>query len=660
MIEIPNIKFPKIIFLMLLITLMVSLWPTSVRANAPAPVNVTVEGKPLEMSVPPIIMEDRTMVGVRFVGEAVGGTLTWDPVTRQVTVTRGADTVILRVGQKQALINGKAEELPVAPQIVDDRTMVPLRFIAEALGGTVEWNDSTRTVNILRKPTVISGLTYRNDPDKGRVVLTLSEPFLRVTEKTDGTNAVLELYPAVVTEPQANRRILDSLMKELNLQVDGRTVRFTAQTWSQPNFRYSLSSDGNQLAIEFDHNVTGYQLRQDRRISAVDLSATGKVEYTAFPLTNPPRVVVDIPGAHLAPEAPESVDVTNPYIARIRAADRGADGVRIVVDMKETVPFDVVSTDTGLQVLFLPRIEALKTERLQGKTRLTLTGSLPMDPKVSLTPDQRQLKIEVPQGRSALANNQVKIADGTVDTITLAPGVTPNSMVITIALPYYLGHTVVSKSGDSSITVDLISSPVYGKRIWIDAGHGRIPGAKDDPGSIGKTYKTYEKTINLQVALELQRRLQAAGATVFMTRTGDDGVDFTQRPALVNRVKPAMDLFVSIHHNSAASVTVRGTETYYWTTNPKSHTAAQKIHAAIVKGLGFPDRNVRQDSFFVIKETKAPSVLLELGYLSNAAEEKAIAEPGIVAKTYPAKAAEAIKNGILDHFWQEIKPAVAN
>ncbi|HWH68184.1 MAG TPA: N-acetylmuramoyl-L-alanine amidase, partial [Candidatus Sulfotelmatobacter sp.] len=235
-----------------------------------------------------------------------------------------------------------------------------------------------------------------------------------------------------------------------------------------------------------------------------------------------------------------------------------------------------------------------------------------------------------------------------------------NASLITIALPYYFGHTVVSKNGDSSIVVDLITSPVYGKRIWIDAGHGRIPGAKDDPGSIGKTYGTLEKTVNLQVALELQRKLQAAGATVYMTRTGDEGLDFTQRPALVNAVKPAIDLFVSIHHNSASDLKVRGIETYYWTTNPKSRTAAQKIHPALVKGLGFPDRNVRQDSFYVIKETKAPAVLLELGYLSNAAEEKAIAEPGVVAKTYPAKAAEAIKNGILDYFTQEIKPAAAN
>ncbi|HWI50524.1 MAG TPA: N-acetylmuramoyl-L-alanine amidase family protein [Symbiobacteriaceae bacterium] len=645
---------------MLFIILIISLWSSSARANVVATVNITVEGQPLAMPVPPIIVEDRTMVGVRSVGEAVGGTVTWDPVARQVTIIRRSDTILLTIGQMQALVNGKAQELQVAPQIVADRTMVPLRFIAEALGGTVEWNDSTRTVNILRKPTAISAVAYRNDPDKGRVVLTLSEPLLQVSPKAAGNSVTLDLYPAVISTQQADRIILDSLVKEVHLKAEGRTVHFSTELWSTPNFRYILSPDGTQLTVEFDHTVTGYQVKQDNRIALVDIGASGKVKYNAFPLDNPPRVVIDLPEVHLAPDVAAEREFANPYVTRIRAADRGADGVRMVLDLKASLSYNVLSTGTGLQVQFIPQIEAVKTERLQGKTRVTLTGTLPMDARVTAVPDQRQIRIEVPQGRSGLATNPVKIGDGTIDTVNVALGAVPNSSVITIALPYYLGHTVVSKNGDTSIVIDLITSPIVGKRIWVDAGHGRIPGAKDDPGSIGKTYGTVEKTVNLQVALELQRRLQAAGATVFMTRTGDEGVDFTQRPALVNALKPPVDLFISIHHNSATTLTVRGIETYYWTTNPKSRLVAQKIHPFLVKGLGFPDRGVRQDSFYVIKETKAPAVLLELGYLSNAAEEKALAEPGVVVKTYPAKAAESITNGIFDYFWQEIRPAATN
>ena len=61
------------------------------------------------------------------------------------------------------------------------------------------------------------------------------------------------------------------------------------------------------------------------------------------------------------------------------------------------------------------------------------------------------------------------------------------------------------------VVVDLARSPLYGKRIWIDAGHGKIPGGADDPGAIGTTYGTREKVVNLEVALALQRLLEEAG-----------------------------------------------------------------------------------------------------------------------------------------------------
>ncbi|MDF2627511.1 MAG: Cell wall hydrolase/autolysin [Symbiobacteriaceae bacterium] len=662
MIEIQNIKFPKILLLMLLGILTVSLWAPSARAEVLAQIRVTVEGQPLEMPVPPVIVEDRTLVGLRSVGEAVGGELTWNQATRQATVTRGSDTIVVTVGSKQALVNGQVVELQIAPQIVNDRTMVPLRFIVEALGGTVEWDPATRTAHILRKPTAITGMTYTNGADKGRVVLTLSEPLLSVMPKVTGNDLTLDLYPATITATVADRQVLDGLVSGLRLAADGRTVRLTAQLWNTPMYRYLLSPDGRQLTVEFDHTVTGYQVQQDKRIAMVNIGLTGRVSYTHFPVNSPApaRIVLDLPDVHLSANAPELLELDNPYVSRIRAADKGAEGVRIVLDLKVAASYEVIPTDGGLRVQILPRIETIRTEQLQGVTRLSINASLPMDAKVTAYPELKLIQVEIPQGRSALPANLLTYQDGTINTVTVSPGAAPNSSLVTIALPYYLGHTLVSKAGDPSVIIDLVSSPILGKRIWIDAGHGRIPGAKDDPGSIGKTYGTYEKVVNLQVALELQKRLQAAGAIVYMTRTGDEGLDFTQRPALVNAVKPAVDLFISVHHNSSTNATVRGIETYYWTTNPKSRLVAQKLHPAILRGLGFPDRKIRQDAFYVIKETKAPSVLLELGYLSNAAEEAAIAEPGVVVKTYPAKAAEAIKNGIFDYFWQEIKAAVAN
>jgi N-acetylmuramoyl-L-alanine amidase len=651
MIEIQNVKLPRLFLLLVIMLAFVSLPVGKVRAQNPPTVNVSVEGELLVMPVAPVIIEDRTMVPVRFVTEAVQGAVEWDPVLRQVTVTRYSDTIVLAVGKKEAVVNGQVVGLEVAPQIVADRTMVPLRFIVEALGGTVEWDPDTRTVNILRRPADITAMTYTPGTGKSMVTLLLSEPLLHMQPAVAANTVDLELYPARIALDQPDRQVMDALLNALHLKADGRTVHFEARLWNKPSYRYSVSPDGKLLTLEFDHTVAGFQSRQEGRISVLTVNTTGSLEYTAFPLANPPRLVLDVKGA-LTEGLPDKVMIANdPYVSQVRSA-MGQPGItRIVLDMKTSVPpFDVVPTDLGLQVRFVPRILAVTTEQRQGITRLTLDGSLPVDATVTAVPAERQLVITVPQAVSGLAENLIKVADGTVNTITVAPGTGGGPTVVTVDLPYYLGHTVVSKPGDSDVVVDLVTSPVYGRRIWIDAGHGKIPGGKDDPGTIGRTFRTYEKNVNLAIALELQERLQAAGAIVFMTRTGDAGVDFTERPALVNSTQPAVDLFVSIHHNSAAASTVRGIETYYWTTNPKSKAAATAIHAAVLKGLGFPDRRVRTEAFVVIKDTKAPSVLVELGYLSSPEEETEI-----ISKAYPGRAAEALVNGIFIYFWQEIR-----
>jgi N-acetylmuramoyl-L-alanine amidase len=630
-----------------------------IQARAAPAVNVTVEGQPLVMPVPPVIVQDRTLVGVRSVGEAVGGTVTWNQERRQATVTRGSDSVVLTIGKREAMVNGRSTLMEVPAQLVQERTMVPLRFIAEALGCTVEWNQATRTVNIVRKPVAITGFSYVHGVDKTTVELRLSDQPLSIQPEATGSQVALNLYPASIAVSEATKLINDSLMKGVRLVANGRTVRLEADLQQPTGYRYSLSTDGTRLLLEFDHTVTGVQLSQDGRIPQVAIAATGALKYEAFQLQDPPRLVVDLPAAALAPGVPAVTDLNHPYVRRVRIAPRQQGGIRLVFDTATALPYDVVADADGLRLQFVPRIQAVRTEKLQGRTRLTFAGNLPMDATVTVAAGNKLL-IQVPQGRSDLTEKTVKVADGTVNTISLAPGSAPNATLITVDLPYYLAHTVVSKNGDPNLIIDLVTSPVYGKRIWIDAGHGKIPGGADDPGSIGRTYGTLEKVINLQVALQLQKQLQAAGATVFMTRTGDEGIDFRARPAVVNNTKPAIDLFISIHHNASTATSARGIETYYWTTNAKSRVLAERIQPAVVAALGFPDRKVRTDSFYVIKETKAPSVLVELGYLSNVEEERAIAEPGVAQKSYPQRAARGILNGIVDYYWQEIRISIAN
>jgi len=111
-------------------------------------VKVLVNEKELSFDVPPVIEEGRTLVPLRAIFEALGAEVDWDGDTKTVTATKGAITISLTIGEKTAYKNGGAVVLDVPGRIIEGRTLVPLRFVSEALGAEVEWEASTRTVTI--------------------------------------------------------------------------------------------------------------------------------------------------------------------------------------------------------------------------------------------------------------------------------------------------------------------------------------------------------------------------------------------------------------------------------------------------------------------------------------------------------------------------------
>ena len=112
---------------------------------------VYLEGLPLTLDPRPIIIDGRTLIPVRAVAEAMGGTVTWDASESLITVEVHGHTVVLKVEDLRAYLDGELLVLDVAPKIVNDRTMMPIRFVAESVGYTVEWDEEAHTVDIRSK-----------------------------------------------------------------------------------------------------------------------------------------------------------------------------------------------------------------------------------------------------------------------------------------------------------------------------------------------------------------------------------------------------------------------------------------------------------------------------------------------------------------------------
>lgn len=120
----------------------------STTVFAEANIKVELDGKELEFDVPPQLISDRTMVPMRKIFEEMGTHVEWDNSTKTVTATNENSVIKATINSNIMLINGTPKTMDIAPQLVDDRTLVPARFVAEALGATVEWNGETSTVVI--------------------------------------------------------------------------------------------------------------------------------------------------------------------------------------------------------------------------------------------------------------------------------------------------------------------------------------------------------------------------------------------------------------------------------------------------------------------------------------------------------------------------------
>ncbi len=111
-------------------------------------IKLFVDSKEITCDVPPVIRDDRTLVPARALFEGLGASVKWNGVKKQVTIRLDNTTILLTINSKTAQVNLVEKELDTPPIIINDRTLLPVRFIAETLGAEVFWDDSNRSVLI--------------------------------------------------------------------------------------------------------------------------------------------------------------------------------------------------------------------------------------------------------------------------------------------------------------------------------------------------------------------------------------------------------------------------------------------------------------------------------------------------------------------------------
>lgn len=209
---------------------------------------------------------------------------------------------------------------------------------------------------------------------------------------------------------------------------------------------------------------------------------------------------------------------------------------------------------------------------------------------------------------------------------------------------YYLAYQKTEQTSSRGIIDEKEKTCVI-----IDAGHG---GA--DPGKVGIN-GALEKDINLEIAKKLQQFLEMEDVEVVLTRDSDEGLydetasnkkvqDMKRRVELIESTKPV--LTVSIHQNSYHEEYVHGAQTFYYAGSTQSKELAEKIQQALLNELDKNNTRVAKanDSYYLLKKTSVPIVIVECGFLSNSEEAQKLD-----STYYQEKLAWAVHLGILQY-----------
>ncbi len=212
-----------------------------------------------------------------------------------------------------------------------------------------------------------------------------------------------------------------------------------------------------------------------------------------------------------------------------------------------------------------------------------------------------------------------------------------------------VGSTILLNKTANATETATENTPKIGITVVLDAGHGGV-----DPGSVGRTTKITEATLNLSIVQKLESLLISSGIDVVKTRKDENGLygvyskdykirDMKARKEIISSANACM--LVSVHMNSFVHSRFRGAQVFYDDTNENSSILALSIQNCFTKDLPESNKGIAIGDYYILKcEPKIPSVLCECGYLSNPEDEKLLTNDD-----YQEKVAYSIYKGIVGY-----------
>lgn len=623
----------------------------------------------------------RTMVPINFISSKLGATMSFNWETMEATIIYRSKRVVIKMNSSTAYVNGVAKQLPdgvPAKLLAFDgtyRSMVPVRFLEEAFGLEI-WDGETQTVSINKPQQDLKAISYD-------WMAKFQEVRFKTTGEVDASHYFVEGSSIggkdkIVLELQNVRFDIDPLLvNDQGLYVDDaggfEIAKIQAFQSDTEPYKVRVDVDLNmkkeydvwydyktgELVLQLINSVWDITTEDIYSAKTVVIETGEEPAYNVTPLNN--KVIVDVINSKLRiedgksgiifPEGKE-INAIN-YLQFDPSGEYEPDDVitRVVITLGSKVSTEdvyVEAIDDKIYVYVsgnpLDGFNYAKQDLDWASLSINLNKS--SNYITSYNKNTREMTLKIPKEAIELDDLNIDIDDNIVDLITIDEKSNKRDYVITFTLSKgtEVFDQTESKMTDalvfSFINDDLRNSIYRGRLIVIDPGHGG-----KDPGAHGANLT--EAEINLIAAKELRKKLEGLGFNVYMTRESNKYVGLYNRPQIANDLNA--DAFISIHANAATNKKAVGIENLYYPEEGFSlkRELARSIQNKMVAYTGAVDRGiVERPNLVVTRETKMPSVIVEMGFLTNAEEEAKLMNPAYM---------DSLTNGMRDGLLQILK-----
>lgn len=631
------------------------------HAYAAKEVKIEIDGKAMvPKDMPAVIIDGRTMLPMRQIAQELGCEVNWNEAAKQIYVMRGSDIIVFTVDSKTGYENGKEFTMDVPATIVNDRTMLPVRALADALHLNIKWDDPNRIVSIHSGDTVVkdepkapesgqitagtlTGIQTPSAKDADQTFTIQADAPIERYEKTfvDDQKIVLDFYGAKSSLPgeitKTNSDIVTGIRTATHENNGDSFTRVVFDLSGKKDYEVTQSADKKNITISFGKTtVDKISAVHSQNKDIITIGGTGSFGASVAMTADPQKIIVTIPNCQS--NLNDKINTADlQYVLDGKVDTSKGNTVELVLAVEDLVQYsyreetqnlilEIYPTtlknmryDKNANVLFLDKKDKIDTgsvkmedHYLDGYFDVTLPGDYESDYGYG-TYDVKGTVVENIEVSTKGGNTTFRFKQNRISAYE------------------------VTDEGDSYAIRVKNPKEVYDKVLLLDAGHGG-----KDPGTSGNGMQ--EKNLNLTIAQKIAQKLQGSGIKVYMTRDSDVYPENSTRAKTANDIA---DLMVSIHMNSGPE-TANGTETLYQVhandngARLTSKQLAEILQGKVVSATGNTNRGAKLwTDVLILNRTTVPSVIVEVIFITNTGDALKISNP-----TYQDQVAQAIADGI--------------